>query len=381
MQTLIRTGPALILLTVVALTACHQLARTLPVATAAEDCPLPVGVSPPARLPVTAQHVEDGNASLRNFVLAAREVISRETTPTEEAHHIACLMRKDGSSYRSGSTYLVILTIDGRVWIHAKDMSLGGRLLRPQIHGAILQAVGVQPADLASPDTALAAIRDAAIGDGGPFDVPDFPGASGYAAVYVASGIPYLLIGGFEVDSEYVVLDEEIDYGDPSVTAEEVVDRETLKAFVTEAGNYFISLMETGGLAAISKARIAGRDPNGPWRHGSVYLYALDTTSNVIVFHGAFPDRYEMRPLVPIARDVVTGKLILPQVIAAAKSSPEGGFVEYYFDDPADDTDRADIPKTGYARVFSFDVPQRPDGLGDDPYEIIVGSGFYGSAP
>ena len=79
-----------------------------------------------------------------------------------------------------------------------------------------------------------------------------------------------------------------------------------------------------------------------------------------------------------IARDGVTGELILPQVIAAATSDPEGGFVEYFYDDPTDDTDSADIPKVGYAREFKgeFDTGERII-----TFDFIVGSGFYGSEP
>ena len=176
------------------------------------------------------------------------------------------------------------------------------------------------------------------------------------------------------------MIEEAIDYGNPAITAKDVVDRETLKAFVTAAGEWFIPIVETAtDPAAISKVRIAARDPNGPWRHGPVYLYVLDLTSNIILFHGAFPDRFEWRPLVATVRDAVTGWLILPQVIEAAQSSPEGGFVEYYFDDPTDDTDSADIPKVGYAREFTATIG-RPDGT-SFTLNVIIGSGFYGSAP
>ena len=65
-----------------------------------------------------------------------------------------------------------------------------------------------------------------------------------------------------------------------------------------------------------------------------MYLYVLDLVSNIILFHAAFPNRFELKPLIATVRDAVTGDLILPQVIEAAKSNPEGGFVEYYFDDP-----------------------------------------------
>ena len=365
------------------------------------DCPLPAGVTPPADPAVTAQQVEDGSATLMDFALAVRER-SREYAQghatTEEAVYIGCIIRQDDGIWRSGSTYIVSLTLDGRVYIHAKNMALSGRLLNPVIYGAILFALGVSPTDLAnlaSPDPAIAAQAFAAVlgtlsqEPDGAFDAttpipglsPGIPGASGHAAVYVEpnlGNVPIVMLMGFDLNESHVV-EEEIDYGDPTITAEEVVDRETLKAFVTQAGNYFLELLKTGDAAALSQARIALRDENGPWRHGSVYLYVLDIVSNIIIFHAAFPDKYEYRPLVPTVHDAVTGEFILPQVIEAAKSDPEGGFVEYYFDDPTDDTDSADIPKVGYAREFAASI-QRADGS-TVPADFIVGSGFYGRAP
>ena len=305
----------------------------------------------------------------------------------------------DNSSWRSGSTYIVTLTLDGRVFLHAKDMSLSGRQLNPLIYGSILSALGVSPAvlaDLASPDPATqhsafaALIATLSQEPDGAFDatvamgpVPGIPGASGYAAVYVSPELqsPIVLLAGFDLTESHLVSieDEDIDYGDPAITAAQVVDRDTLKAFVTQAGNYMLEVQRAGDPRAASKARIALRDPNGPWRHGSVYLYVLDTVSNIITFHAAFPDRFENRPLVPSVRDAVTGEFILPQVVDAAKSSPEGGFIQYYFDDPDDHSDSADIPKVGYAREFSGQVL----GPGGQPVmaDFIVGSGFYLSSP
>ncbi len=368
------------------------------------DCPLPPGVTPPAGPRVTAQQVEDGSATLMDFALAVRER-SREyaqgAATAEQAVYIGCIIRLDDGIWRSGSTYIVSLTPDGRVYVHAKDMSLTGRLLNPVIYGAILFALGVSPTDLAnlaSPDPAIAAQAFGAVmgtlsqEPDGAFDAttpipglsPGIPGASGHAAIYIEpnlGGAPIVMLMGFDLNESHLVpiSDEAIDYGDPAITARDVVDRETLKAFVTQAGNYFLDLMSSGDLAALAKARIALRDPNGPWRHGSVYLYVLDIVSNVIIFHAAFPDKYEYRPLVPTVLDAVTGEFILPQVIEAATGNPEGGFVEYYFDDPTDDTDRADIPKVGYAREFAAEI-RRADGS-TVPADFIVGSGFYGRAP
>ena len=346
------------------------------------DCPLPAGVTPPADLRVTAQQVEDGSASLTDFALAARDQFVSEAqgiTTGAQAAYLRCLTRQEGSAYRSGSTYLVQLTPDGRVFVHAKDMALSGRLLTPVIYGAILEALGIDPAVLTDPAEAQAAFAAATAGDGGPFDVPGIPGASGYATVYFAPILRQLhvLLAGFDLASSHLV-EEEIEHIEPAVTARDVVDRATLKAFVTQAGEYFISLLESGDLAAFSKARLALRDSNGPWRHGPVYLAVMGRASKLIMFHGGFPDRFELRRG-GISRDAVTGELIVDQLIAAAESGPDGGFWEYHFDNPADDSDSADIPKVGYARVFTGHLPL-PDGT-TVPTDFIINSGFYlGSA-
>ncbi len=354
----------------------------LAVAQSQEACPFPAGRAPVAPPDVTAQQVENGTGSLMDFALGARDRFreqAQQATPGGRYLHLACLIRQDESPWRSGSTYLVTLTPDGRVFVHAKDMSLSGRKLKPLIYGEILRALDIDPAVLlANPDAARAAFTAAIAGNGGAFDIPGVPGASGYASAYTSLSFrtPVVLLAGFDLDATHLAA-EQIDYGDPAVTAADVVDRATLKAFVTEAGNYFVELLGTGDPAALPKATIAMRDPNGPWRSGSVYLYVLNLTTNTITFHATFPDRFEFRPLTPTVRDAVTGELILPQVIEAAKSNPEGGFVEYYFDDPTDDTDSADIPKVGYARTFAGQVPRADGSTGR--ISFIVGSGFYGS--
>jgi len=342
------------------------------------DCPLPAGVTPPAEPRVTAQQVENGTASLTDFALAARDYyVFRGRMPQQLAYG-RCRIRQEGSPWRSGSTYLVRLTPDGRVYIHAKDMALSGRLLTPVIYRAILHALGISPAALTDPAASRAAFTAAAAGDGGLFDVPGVPAASGYATVYLTPGSqrPFVLLAGFDLSASHLVpiSEEALDYGDPAITARDVVDRATLKAFVTAAMEYIVEFVESGDLAALSKARIALRDPNGPWRHGPVYLAIMGRASKLIVFHGAFPDRFEYRRG-GISRDAVTGELIVEQLIAAAESGPEGGFWQYHFDNPADDTDSADIPKVGYARVFTVNIPQSDGSTA--PTDFIINSGFY----
>ena len=345
-----------------------------------QECPLPAGVMNLADLPVTAQQVDNGSAGLMEFAQASAEHFSalhQNITTFEESLQIQCLTRQLGSTWRSDSTYLVFLTPDGRVLQHAKTMALSGRLLNPVIYGAILQALGINPADLVNPAAAFAAFTAAAAGDGGSFNVPSIPGASGYAVSYDLEGFPALWLAGFDLEEAHLVsiADEDIDYGDPSVTARDVVDRTSLKTFVEEAWDYILRITRTGDVSALSKIRVAFRDESGPWKHGSVYLYVLERTSNVILFHGAFPDRYEFRPLVPLARDAVTGELVLPQVLEAATSDQEGGFVVYHFDDPTDDTDSAQAPKVGHAREFILRGPGSDEAGVQINY--ILGSGFY----
>ena len=313
-------------------------------ASAQEACPLTPGLVPPEGPRVTVQQVDSGSASLMDFALAARDrfsSLSHEISTIEQASYFGCLVRQEGTPYRSGSTYLVQLTPDGRILVHAKAMALSGRKLNPLIYGEILSALGVSPTDLAnlaSPDPEAVARSGAAVfrtllqQPHAPFDAttpipglrPRIPGASGYAAVYFSTNfrVPILLLTGFDLNESHLAK-EVIDYGNPTITAKEVVARETLKAFVTEAGEFLLSVMKTGDAAAISRARTALRDPNGPWRHGSVYVYVLERISNIVWVHGAFPDRFELRPLVGDVRDTVTGKPVLPQVIAAANSDPE----------------------------------------------------------
>ena len=351
------------------------------------DCPLPDGVTPLADPPVTAQQVEDGSASLTDFALAVRDIFVSEsqgmTTPNittlKQLAYVGCLFRQEGGPWRSGSTYVVRLAPSDRVLVHSKDMALSGGQLDPVIYEAILRALGIDPANLTSPAAARTEFAAATTREGGAFNVPDIPGASGYAIALLSgiSGQPALVLVGFDLDASHLAA-EDIEHIEPPVTARDVVDRASLKAFVTAAGEYFTGLLSAGNLTAVSQARVILRDPNGPWRHGSVYIAIMERVSRIITLHGGFPDRFEFRQG-GIATDIATGELVVDQLVRAAESSPDGGFWEYYFDNPADDLDSADVPKVGYARIVTAHIP-RPDGS-TISIDYIINSGFYlGSA-
>ena len=73
---------------------------------------------------MTAQQVEDGSATLKEFVLAARDSLGREMV-RDAYFYNQCLVRQEGGPYRAGSTSLVQLTPDARVLVHATDHVTG----------------------------------------------------------------------------------------------------------------------------------------------------------------------------------------------------------------------------------------------------------------
>ncbi len=321
--TIRRTNLLIVLGLLVMAVSCFE--GRLALAQADAPCPLPAGVTVPADPPVTAQDVVDGSATLEQFTLAARNQFtgtgSEKPTPAQIAY-TGCRLRQDGGPWRSGDIYLVTLTPDGRVYLHAKRMSLSAGKLKPDIYAGILHALGTPPAILAGLRSTDAAARSDALNrlttylESEPHAAFNLRGGiSGHAASYVSVNArrPFVMLTGFDLNASHLA-DEVIDYGSPTITAREVVDRATLKQFVGEALKFIAETVRNAPTTAASrvafqKARLALRDPNGPWRHGSVYIHIVDGDSNLILFHGGFPDQLELRRG-GINRDAVTGELI-----------------------------------------------------------------------
>ena len=306
---------------------------------------------------------------------------------TQQLAFSGCRLRLEGGPWRSGSTFIVTLTPDGRVYLHAKDMSLSARKLKARIYAQILSALGTPPAVLLGLRAMDPAARNRAMTmllahletePQAPFNLAG--GGSGYAGAYVSAntGRPLVLLVGFDIDNSHLVV-EDIDYGEPAITASEVVDRDSLKQFVEEALRFIAGTVREARTTAESRvafqrARLALRDREGPWIDGPVYIHIVDGETDMILFHGGFPNRLELRRG-GINRDVATGELVFDQLVAAAESSDEGGFWLYYFDSPADDTDSAQIPKVGYAREFTR-TTTTTDGS-EISTNLIIASGFY----
>lgn len=147
------------------------------------------------------------------------------------------------------------------------------------------------------------------------------------------------------------------------VTAAEVVDRPTLRAFVERARAH--------AQAAVSDATeqeafdFFDREfrPAGAWRHGSIYLVVLDAAGvdrGNALFHATRPD-LEGQNL--WNHKDKNGLLITQEVIANAGRD----FVEYYFDDP-------DI--VGDEEDGSFKVTFA-ENLYIGGHRYVINSGFY----
>ena len=127
----------------------------------------------------------------------------------------------------------------------------------------------------------------------------------------------------------------------PKVTASEVVDRETLKAFV-EGGKEYLegirTLTETAKLRDIFRAE-------GDWKSGSTFLSIL-IKNGAVLLHGG-DAAIDNEVLIDV--EDVKGKKVVQELLAAAGRG--GDFVEYHWDDPAVEGDAN--PKVSYAVEYT----------------------------
>ncbi len=296
--------------------------------------------------------MENDEADLTEFVTDYFTYALQISASPLAAGYLGCVLTHEGP-WNYGSTYIATMTPRGTLVLHGKDILLSGGV----VDSTMLQTVS-------------AAASAAQVGS--PFD---FMGDDGYAVTYFnPDGSSAFLTAGLDIRESHLVEDAVAPAPAPAVTARDVMDRKSLKAFVNGALDYLVELYETEGYDATLRVKRIFRDTTGHWRHGPTYLFVMDLTGYTF-FHGAFPEKYELQAPTETLRDAVTDSLILPQIIAAAASSEEGGFVTYNFDNPDDDTDSADIPKVTFARQYEVTFTL-PDG---NPASLtaIVGAGIY----
>ena len=127
----------------------------------------------------------------------------------------------------------------------------------------------------------------------------------------------------------------------PKVTAGQVVDRETLRGFVTWATSEFAMVTDiNAGSQLVRDFRIEGSD----WNVGNMYLILL-TPDGRVLLHGEDP-HIDGKNVLGVVDD--RGTRVVERMLAAGAAG--GGFVEWCWDDPLD---AADTPcKDSYALQY-----------------------------
>ncbi len=336
---------------------------------------------------ITVSEVTD-DASLRDFVEYAAGRLQGSAS-FEEAMQLINEFRKVEGDWNDGSTYLVLLTGDGGVYIHAKN-----RKLEDQDWSDLQDAEGKNVGQLF--------LRG---GEGG---FIEYHGEDGnpkvsYAFPFTAASVPLtnpfapqgqdlVLVGGFDYEppevsekASYEQLSDSYNLRqfDPITEARYVDTREELKQFVEEAIHFFTGALALGSSDNFLADAAADIDvvllrrifrlENGPWRYGSTYIYIMDDGGNV-VFNGANRN-LEQTNLWEFVDD--SGNKVIQRIIAAAEM-PGGDFVEYNWNDPEDPNDDppgggagGSSPKLGYAKAVRINK-------GDPMSPVyIFGSGLY----
>ena len=141
-------------------------------------------------------------------------------------------------------------------------------------------------------------------------------------------------------------------------TASEVVDRDSLKAFVLSARDYIASITDINQLAGLA---VELREEGGDWKDGNMYFVIL-LPNGTVWFHGA-DVKLDGTDVSGVKDD--DGVEVVQEILAAGKT--EGGdFVEYTWDDPSDPDDTN--PKVCYALGYTSELAQT---------DFILVAGYY----
>lgn len=302
---------------------------------------------------VVASDVVD-RATLKTFVEGAKNYLEGVTT-VEGIARLRDVFRAEGQ-WKSGSLFLTTMTRNGNILVHGDDPTSENKRMTI-VEDELGRPVGQE---------LLAAAER-----GGDFVEYRWDGADRVAyAVHYASGLTdntLVVIGGFAQDLTSVPV-EFTPPPRPEVTAAEVVDRPTLKAFVEAAARVYRDATLSPNLGRLGDTKTAFRQEGSDWKSGEVYIFVA-STDGYTLFHGAFPARFEGRQFEDIDRRDVNGVQYIREVLAAGVAG--GGYIEYMFDNPAVEGDEEfGSPKVSYATGFRLPGQEQV---------FVVGSGFYPS--
>lgn len=214
-----------------------------------------------------------------------------------------------------------------------------------------------------------------------------------------------ILVGGYHHSLDDIIFDpvvcpyfvseiiNEPPYFKQGINADKVTDSSTLKQFVGEFVKHFGEQVTQAGQDPAQLARIRNCWRTLPWKHEGIYLFIM-TEDGLVFFNGNTPALENGTINLVDDNGCNVGNEIIRVINGQDRECkdlgllPEntdtengGGFVEYLWDDPADDIppDAAaiaeggtpgDVPKLSYVAPFNDD-----NFLGGT--KIIIGSGFH----
>ncbi len=291
--------------------------------------------------------------TLKAFVLSAEAHFTGVSLGELQA--LPAAIQVEGGDWNYKSMYLVVLTTDGTVFAHGEDPSKNFTNVIDDVDDNGKEVV---KEILAVADREEGGFVEYAWDDPST-DEDDADGGARvcYAILTAHPQYPreFVIVGGYH----HNVTSTEEEPESPEVTAMDVRDRETLKAFVKSAKAHAESLTEN---IRINEFR------GSQWKFESVYIFILND-EGVIRWHGANADLVGQN--LSNLEDAVTGALFVQEIIEVAASG--GGYVEYHFDDPSVEGDEDNTsPKVAYVESFTSPLPNLfPD------QNLIIASAFY----
>ena len=205
----------------------------------------------------TAGEVVD-RESLKGFVETAKTYLEGITDLNEIAR-LRVTFRTEGE-WKSGDMFLMITFTNGDVFIHGDDPAAESRNL-----------IDVED------DNGMKVVKRllGGAGEGGMFvDYDDDGPKTAYAVEYTSglTGRTLVVVGGYSQDvSGAPITIAELPR--PTVTASEVVDRDTLITFVEEAAKAYQGAVMSDNYADLVSVKNALREEGGDWKDGSIYLW------------------------------------------------------------------------------------------------------------
>lgn len=340
--------------------------------------------------PSASEVVQTDMRSVADFVERAKEALQTGDD------FLAFRKEVKTEAWKSGSIYLIVVQ-DDLVILHTNDPEAEER-------------------DIKTPVPEVGMLLDA-LNNGGTqcIQYDDYQGVEDRYACAVAVSVPSIpggprlpgvLIGGLHHDKLPDEPLEDLLGGNyvPEVVASDVVDAETLKAFVDGAVEAIFRQFDvTPPPNNLGRFRPVLRREDGPWRHKDIYLFVRDENFEII-FNANDPsledssrDLFDMNncdigeEFLRVMRSNGEDRRCKDLGLLPETPSAPGFFVEYLWDNPDDPNDDdlrfkeggqefLDLspgitPKLSYIR--SFPTPEFPD---RPSYLIIVGAGVYPQA-